>query len=36
VLAAWAADGSVVLTRGTPDHDVLERRLASEGVTGPA
>jgi uncharacterized protein (TIGR03089 family) len=36
VLAAWAADGSVVLTRGTPDADVLERRLASEGVTAPA
>ena len=34
VLAAWAGDGSVVLTRGTPDADVLGRRLASEGVTG--
>lgn len=34
VLAAWAADGSVVLTRGTPPADVLERRLESEGVTG--
>ncbi len=34
VLAAWAADGSVVLTRGTAAADVLERRLASEGVTG--
>jgi uncharacterized protein (TIGR03089 family) len=36
VLAAWAADGSVVLTRGTPAADVLERRLASEGVTATA
>ncbi len=34
VLAAWAADGSVVLTRGAPDPDTLDRRLASEGVTG--
>ncbi len=34
VLAAWAGDGSVVLTRGAPEPDVLERRLASEGVTG--
>ena len=33
VLAAWAGDGSVVLTRGGPHPDVLERRLASEGVT---
>ena len=34
VLAAWAADGSVVLSRGAPAPEVLERRLASEGVTG--
>ena len=32
-LAAWAGDGSVVLTRGTPADDVLAARLASEGVT---
>jgi uncharacterized protein (TIGR03089 family) len=31
-LAAWAGDGSVVLTRGTPTDDVLTARLASEGV----
>ena len=36
VLAAWAADGSVVLTRGAPDPDALVRRLASEGVTATA
>lgn len=35
-LAAWAADGSVVLTRGAPDADVLAARLASEGVTREA
>ncbi len=35
-LAAWAADGSVVLTRGEPDADTLGRRLASEGVTREA
>ena len=35
-LAAWAGDGSVVLTRGTPDPEVLRRRLASEGVTATA
>ncbi len=35
-LAAWAADGSVVLTRGEPDAEVLARRLASEGVTREA
>lgn len=33
-LAAFAGDGSVVLTRGTPDADALGARLASEGVTG--
>ncbi|MFQ6172035.1 TIGR03089 family protein [Oryzobacter sp. R7] len=32
-LAAWAADGSVVLTRGEPAADVLRARLESEGVT---
>ena len=32
-LAAWAGDGSVVLTRGTPADDVLAARRASEGVT---
>ncbi len=35
-LAAWAADGSVVLTRGTPAEEVLAARLASEGVTASA
>lgn len=35
-LAAWAGDGSVVLTRGTPDPQVLRQRLASEGVTATA
>ena len=34
VLRAWAGDGSVVLTRGAPDADVLAARLATEGVTG--
>ncbi len=32
-LQAWAADGSLVLTRGAPGPEVLGRRLASEGVT---
>lgn len=32
-LDAWAGDGSVVLTRGTPDPDVLAARTTSEGVT---
>ncbi|WP_299442925.1 TIGR03089 family protein [uncultured Phycicoccus sp.] len=32
-LEAWAADGSVVLTRGAPDADVLAARLTTEGVT---
>jgi hypothetical protein len=32
-LAVWAADGSVVLTRGTPAADVLAARLRTEGVT---
>jgi uncharacterized protein (TIGR03089 family) len=36
LLAAWAGDGSVVLTRGAPDPRTLERRLASEGVTDSA
>ena len=36
VLAAWAAGGSVVLSRGTPEPDVLAARLAAEGVTGEA
>ncbi|MBM6400974.1 TIGR03089 family protein [Phycicoccus sonneratiae] len=35
-LAAWAGDGSVVLTRGTPQPDALAARLASEGVTATA
>ncbi len=35
-LAAWAGDGSVVLTRGAPAEDVLRARLASEGVTAEA
>lgn len=35
-LAAWAGDGSVVLTRGEPARDVLDARLASEGVTRQA
>jgi uncharacterized protein (TIGR03089 family) len=32
-LEAFAADGSVVLTRGTPTAEVLARRLEAEGVT---
>ncbi|MBT9255950.1 TIGR03089 family protein [Phycicoccus sp. MAQZ13P-2] len=32
-LEAFAADGSLVLTRGTPGDDVLAARLDSEGVT---
>ncbi|MGG5257994.1 TIGR03089 family protein [Phycicoccus avicenniae] len=35
-LAVWAADGSLVLTRGTPQPDALAARLASEGVTDQA
>ena len=35
-LAVWAADGSLVLTRGAPDPVVLAARLRSEGVTDPA
>ena len=34
-LAVWAADGSLVVTRGEPDPDVLAARLAAEGVTEP-
>jgi uncharacterized protein (TIGR03089 family) len=33
-LAVWAADGSLVVTRGEPDPAVLASRLAAEGVTG--
>jgi len=32
-LAAWAADGSLVVTRGAPEASVLDARKASEGVT---
>lgn len=32
-LAAWAVDGSVVVTRGSAASEVLEPRLAAEGVT---
>ena len=35
-LTAWAGDGSVVLTRGTPSEEVLATRLAGEGVTASA
>ena len=35
-LAVWAADGSLVVTRGTPDASVLDARLAAEGVTASA
>ncbi len=35
-LAAWAADGSVVLSRGTPAADVLQSRRSAEGVTRDA
>ena len=35
-LTVWAADGSLVLTRGAPDPAVLAARLRSEGVTDPA
>ena len=35
-LEAWAADGSVVLTRGEAAREVLARRLADEGVTRSA
>lgn len=35
-LAAWAGDGSLVLTRGTPEPTTLAARLASEGVTREA
>jgi uncharacterized protein (TIGR03089 family) len=34
-LAVWAADGSLVVTRGAPDPAVLASRLAAEGVTDP-
>ena len=33
-LTTWAADGSLVVTRGAPDASVLQARLAAEGVTG--
>jgi len=33
-LTVWAADGSVVVTRGQPDPSVLSSRLKAEGVTG--
>jgi len=32
-LSVWAADGSLVLSRGEPDPAVLEARLAAEGVS---
>jgi uncharacterized protein (TIGR03089 family) len=32
-VATWAADGSLVVTRGEPDASVLQARLAAEGVT---
>ena len=32
-LAVWAADGSLVVTRGEPDPAVLAARLVAEGVT---
>jgi uncharacterized protein (TIGR03089 family) len=32
-LTVWAADGSLVLTRGEPDPSVLAARLAAEGVS---
>ncbi len=32
-LEVWAADGSIVVTRGQPAGDVLRARLAAEGVT---
>ncbi|MFL6080735.1 MAG: TIGR03089 family protein [Ornithinibacter sp.] len=32
-LSVWAADGSLVLTRGEPDPAVLVARLAAEGVS---
>ncbi|QIM21456.1 TIGR03089 family protein [Phycicoccus sp. HDW14] len=35
-LTTWAGDGSLVLSRGTPDPEVLRTRLASEGVTATA
>lgn len=35
-LTAWAADGSLVLTRGEPAADVLAARRTSEGVTRDA
>ena len=34
-LAVWAADGSLVVTRGEPDPAVLAARLVAEGVTDP-
>lgn len=35
-LRAWSGDGSVVLTRGRPEPDVLDARLRAEGVTEQA
>ncbi|WP_307812360.1 TIGR03089 family protein [Phycicoccus sp. CSK15P-2] len=35
-LGAWAGDGSLVLTRGTPDRRALAARLRAEGVTRDA
>ena len=35
-LAVWAADGSLVLTRGEPDGEALAARLVAEGVTASA
>ena len=35
-LAVWAADGSLVVTRGAPEESVLDARKASEGVTATA
>ncbi len=35
-LDVWAADGSIVLTRGRPDPDVLQRRDDVEGSTRQA
>ncbi len=32
-LSVWAADGSLVLSRGEPDPSVLEARLAAEGAS---
>ena len=34
-LALWAADGSVVLSRGEAPANVLEERSRAEGAVGP-